>query len=1011
MIALHIALVHARLCLWTELGMDNAEGSPSEGRHPRCGSPEGIKRAAASFGISLKSLPMEARVWLPSIGESPLPSSPLLGECVSSETPQLRSWSLSLLPLPIEALLPLSYAEGQTRLSTPGLFLAPDFKYLLEMLRFAVNLTARGSFLPGLENGEEGVSSVWQPLCLGEDKGRLSLFVRHLPPIFRYYETPSFDGKSPPGSDACCRQLLTHLQNQLVRLAYGKGRRKGSRIDPSNPHAVWVGTLGWPENKTDWGEALTPLLWEIRDWLRPLSDLDRSPWRLCLRLEEPTEECSEWCLLYLLQSVKNPGILIPAARLWDSSGAAETGLDEGNPKQILLRGLAQAASFVPAIADSLAAATPEKCVFSEEETVLFLEREASQLLELGIHVLMPHWWKRSGARSSLSLSANMEGMGEGGSRGLLNADGLKKIDWNLALDGEPLTAEEMEQLTHLKSPLVQLRGQWTWLTQENISEALNALNRITVGEGTNEALFALVGGEYREIPVERLNQEGSLARFLNALADKETPTQTPLPAGFAGALRPYQQRGYAWLTALANLNLGGCLADDMGLGKTIQTLVMLQYFYQEGQRHPSLLICPTSVIENWVREAARFVPKLPLFVHYGSRRLKGDAFAKALQGTALVISSYALLQRDIELYTTILWDGVILDEAQNIKNPGTRQARAARSLKSNWRIALTGTPIENHVGDLWSLMEFLNPGFLGKRERFQRRFLRAIQIEKDGAASARLRRLVSPFILRRLKTDKDIVPDLPDKIETAVYCGLKKEQATLYAAVVGELEAHLHEAKGIKRKGMVLAALTQLKQICDHPALFVKDSSHAAERSSKLERLLGLCEEMLQVGDKMLIFTQYVEMGHLLQRSLQETFGVEALFLHGGVPKERRDQMVARFQEEGAAGPPIFILSLKAGGTGLNLTGANHVVLYDRWWNPAVEQQAMDRAYRIGQKKNVQVHVFCCRGTLEEKVDALVQSKKAIAGSIIGSGERWLTELDDKELGELIALHKDAVDA
>ena len=992
--------------------MDNAEIPLLEGRHPRCGHAAEIKRVAASFGISLKMADIEGHVWLPSMLEAPLPSSPLLGELVVDEVPQLRRWSLPLLPLRVEALLPLLYAEGQTRLSTPGIFPALDFKYLLEMLRFVVNLTARGSFLPGLESGEEGAYSVWQPLCLGEDKRRLSLLTEYLPSIFRYYENPSFDGESPPRPDVCCRQLLTHLQNQLVRFAYGRGRRRGSRIDPSNPHAVWVGTLGWPENKADWGHTLAPLLWEIRDWMRPLSDLDRSPWRLCLRFEEPIDENGEWRLLYLLQSAKDPGVLLPAATLWNPSGAdiTEVGLGEGNPKQILLRGLVQAASYVPAIAASLEAAAPEECVFSQEEAVRFLEREAPQLLELGVHVLMPYWWKRDGVRSPLSLSANMEGMGERGSQGLLTAEVLTEIDWNLALDGESLTVEELERLTALKSPLVQLRGRWTWLTQENIANALNALNRIKKGEGTSEALLALVSGECQEIPVEPL-KKGELSRCLNSLMDRDTPSEIPpLPKGFTGVLRPYQQRGYSWLMSLAELNLGGCLADDMGLGKTVQTLAMLQHFYKEGQEYPSLLICPTSVIENWVREAARFVPELPLFVHYGVRRLKGDAFTKSLRGKALVVSSYALLQRDMELYKTILWNGVILDEAQNIKNPDTRQARAARSLKSHWRIALTGTPIENHVGDLWSLMEFLNPGFLGKRERFQRRFLRAIQIERDEGASATLRRLISPFILRRLKTDRDIVPDLPDKIETTVYCGLKKEQATLYAAVVRELEEHLQEAAGIKRKGMVLAALTKLKQICDHPALFVKDPSHAAERSSKLERLLSLCEEMLQVGDKMLIFTQYVEMGHILHRCLQETFGVEVLFLHGGVPKEKRDRMVARFQGGESTRPSIFILSLKAGGTGLNLTEANHVVLYDRWWNPAVEQQAMDRAYRIGQKKNVQVHVFCCRGTLEEKVDALVQSKKAIAGSIIGSGERWLTELDNKEIGELIALHKDAVD-
>jgi SNF2 family DNA or RNA helicase len=366
------------------------------------------------------------------------------------------------------------------------------------------------------------------------------------------------------------------------------------------------------------------------------------------------------------------------------------------------------------------------------------------------------------------------------------------------------------------------------------------------------------------------------------------------------------------------------------------------------------------------------------------------------------MSSYALLHRDAELYKNVRWQGVILDEAQNIKNPDTRQARAARSLRAEWRIALTGTPIENHIGDLWSIMEFLMPGALGGRKHFADRYVKPVSAAQDAGAMEKLRKAVRPFILRRLKTDPAIAPDLPRKIETMEYCGLKREQMKLYAAVADEFTSGLADVSGMKRRGMILAGLTRMKQICDHPSLFAKDGDLDTERSSKLERLMSLAEEMYEAGDGTLIFTQYVEMGGILKYQLQEHFGREAFFLHGGVPKADRDKMVRAFQE--GEGPRFFVLSLRAGGVGLNLTGANHVVMYDRWWNPAVETQAVDRAYRIGQTSNVHVHIFCCKGTLEERIDAMIASKKHLANSVILERDNWITELSDRELRKLIAL-------
>jgi SNF2 family DNA or RNA helicase len=447
----------------------------------------------------------------------------------------------------------------------------------------------------------------------------------------------------------------------------------------------------------------------------------------------------------------------------------------------------------------------------------------------------------------------------------------------------------------------------------------------------------------------------------------------------------------------------------MGLGKTIQALALIQRDWEANGKRPVLLVCPTSVVNNWQKEAARFTPDLPVMVHHGVGRKKGAAFKQDAEKHAVVISTYALLHRDLEHLQEIAWGGVVLDEAQNIKNPETKQAKAARSLTSDYRATLTGTPVENNVGDLWSIMEFLNPGLLGTQAEFKRKFFIPIQAEQDREAADRLKGITGPFILRRLKTDKSIIADLPEKMEMKVFCTLTKEQASLYAAVVHEAERTLEAAEGIQRKGAILATLSKLKQVCNHPAQFLGDNSSIPGRSGKLARLTEMLEEILEVGERVLVFSQFAEMGKILQRHLQDTFGREVLFLHGGVPKGQRDRMVERFQSEDP-GPAIFLLSLKAGGTGLNLTRATHVFHFDRWWNPAVENQATDRAFRIGQTRNVQVHKYVCAGTLEEKIDEMIERKKEITETVVGAGEGWLTELSNQELKHIFALRHEAVE-
>jgi non-specific serine/threonine protein kinase len=564
----------------------------------------------------------------------------------------------------------------------------------------------------------------------------------------------------------------------------------------------------------------------------------------------------------------------------------------------------------------------------------------------------------------------------------------------------------------MKVPLVRARGRWVELDQERIRTALEFLEReADCGEmAVLDALRLGVGLDVPDagLPVVDVVGEGWAEGLLAARDRALRPMRTP--KGFRGSLRPYQRRGLAWLSFLGSLGLGACLADDMGLGKTVQLLALLVAERAEAggaSPRPTLLVCPMSLVGNWQREAARFAPTLRVHVHHGAGRLAGDELLEAVASADLVLTTFAICARDAEALASVGWWRVVVDEAQNVKNAATRQARAVRALPAERRVAMTGTPVENRLTELWSIMEFLNPGLLGSERGFRARFAVPIESYGDENAAGLLRRLTRPFLLRRVKTDRTIIRDLPDKLDMKVFCNLTREQASLYQAVVDDMLRRLEEKEGIERRGLILATLTRLKQVCNHPAQFAGDGSALEGRSGKLARLEEILEEVLAEGEKALVFTQFAEMGGMLRTHLQHRLGREVLLLHGGVARGARDEMVARFQAEG--GPPVFVLSLKAGGTGLNLTAASHVVHFDRWWNPAVEDQATDRAFRIGQRRDVQVRKLVAVGTLEERIDELIERKKALAERVVGTGEGWLTELSTEDLRKIVALSSDAV--
>jgi SNF2 family DNA or RNA helicase len=629
---------------------------------------------------------------------------------------------------------------------------------------------------------------------------------------------------------------------------------------------------------------------------------------------------------------------------------------------------------------------------------------------LGV-ILPPSLANREGWANRLGLKISAETPQQ--KSGRLGLQSLLNFQWHLAIGGQTISKAAFDKLIKLNSPLVEINGEWVELRPQDIKTAQTffASRKEQMSLSLEDALRISKGDTQviEKLPVVSFEASGALEELIGALTNNQEIQPLTTPESFQGKLRPYQERGAGWLAFLERWGLGACLADDMGLGKSVQFIVFLLHLQEQNAlEKPTLLVCPTSVMGNWQKEVKKFAPTLKVLEYHGDKRPKGKAFTEAVNKHDIVITSYALIYRDIKLLKAIEWQIIVLDEAQNVKNSESKQSQAVRQLETTFRIALTGTPVENRLQELWSILDFLNPGYLGSKQFFQRRFAMPIEKYGDVASLNQLRSLVQPFILRRLKSDKDIIQDLPEKQEMTVFCGLTAEQATMYQQLVDESLVEIESAEGLQRRGMILGLLVKLKQICNHPSQYLKLATLEKHHSAKLQRLEEMLDEVLAEGDRALIFTQFAEWGKLLKPHLEKQLGREIFFLYGSTSKKQREEMIDRFQHD-PQGPPIMILSLKAGGVGLNLTRANHVFHFDRWWNPAVENQATDRVFRIGQTRNVQVHKFVCTGTLEEKINAMIESKKQLAEQVVGAGEDWLTEMDTDQLRNLLILDRNAV--
>ncbi len=1034
MIILQASVSDGQFVLWGEATPDPSAKPPRKGTRKKASSQPSPSGFALSEGLLVETVANEVTgfnvekdqrqkwvAWLPSDDQGALPSSQSLMD-VPREVGAVRvaPWEVPALLLTPDQAVSVLIASVDRTTWGPGVVLGPTLTYWAQVLRFAGGLVASQRYLPGIAQGRDRTifTAQWVPVLIGEQRLTFEALARSLPHACRALSRDTSAPPEPAGATVLA-DLVALLVDQLARISSTSNGKRPAKF--KSLHDQWLFALKSTDNRLIGETAeLTRLADQVRQWRRPLEVAASAPFRLCLRLEEPEEDTGikpqQWHIRYLLQAVDDPSLLVSAGAAWQEHGDEATSLarDGFRPREYLLSALGQAATLCPRIESSLKTAAPAGYELDATGAHEFLSEKAGALEQAGFGIFLPSWWTRKGTKTKLAAKAVISSP-KMTSKGGLSLDEILKFRWEVAIGDQRLTLAELKALAKLKTPLVKVRGQWVELNLNEIQAALafwktKGEESITAKEAIQMALGAVKppGG----LAFEGVEATGWVADLLGQLEGASQFELLEPSPGFQGTLRPYQMRGFSWLAFLRRWGLGACLADDMGLGKTVQTLTLIHREWMSRparQRRPTLLICPTSVVGNWQKEAARFTPELPVMIHHGTERSKGAEFKKLAGKHALILSSYGLLHRDFELFKPVPWTSVVLDEAQNIKNPQTKQAQAARGLKAEHKIALTGTPVENHVGDLWSIMEYLNPGWLGTQAEFKRTFHVPIQAGRDPDAARRLQKLTAPFLLRRLKTDKAIIADLPEKLEMKVFCTLTKEQASLYAAVVADVDSQLEKAEGIQRKGLVLATLMKLKQVCNHPAQFLHDNSALESRSGKVARLTEMLDEALAIGDRALIFTQFSEMGTMLRHHLQDTFGREVLFLHGATPQAQRDKMVARFQSKESDSPKLFILSLKAGGTGLNLTAANHVFHFDRWWNPAVENQATDRAFRIGQTRNVQVHKFLCLGTLEEKIDEMIEHKKEIAGSVIGSGESWLTKLSNKDLKELFALRETAI--
>ncbi|MEM7755660.1 MAG: DEAD/DEAH box helicase [Planctomycetota bacterium] len=1060
-VVLHAVFAGDRVWVWGESGAGLVSGAHGDDPklHGFAAGGDVLRGALERLGLGLadvRSIESEVEIAIPSAGERALPSGPLafeLGREVYSGDDAVVAGRFVVPAIGIESSDWAVFFERMAEAEdASGVLIGPGVRYFELLGALGMHLLSQQRFVPMLrQDGEGALSASWSPWMNDEATAeKVSAVYRVMPGAARA-GVDELEHDAWAVSEAFLN-LLVNAEARRVLDAEEMFDTVEGRDAVADPQVAWMQGLLGPDGIAPVPPSQrTDVARRVRRWIGALEDRGQSSaWRLLFRLNEPLKEGLDdnidepddsllWSVSFHLQSQERSDVVVDAADVWLMSAESATieGLALESPQELLLGELGRASRLYKPFEGILSETEPIELNVPTKKAYEFLREIRPILLEQGFGVESPNWWEsptgRLGARLKIDADPLEQlvdsGPGSAGSVGpQLGLTALVGYHWEIAIGDATLTLNEFEQLAQKDSPLIRVNGRWVEVRPEDVQAAIEFIRENPGGEmKLAEAMRLAYATDAKQtgVPILGLDASGWVDQLLGSGGEQmgDSPMQmVPIletPDTFKGTLRPYQLRGLSWLAFLERFGFGACLADDMGLGKTVQLLALMSHERAlAGEQGlavlPTLLIVPMSVVGNWVREAERFTPGLKVIVHHGIDRKTGDELIDAASSCDMIVTTYALANRDHETLDKIAWGRIVLDEAQFIKNPAAKQSMAVRSLQADKRIALTGTPVENRLSELWSIMDFLNPGYLGPSGTFRKKFSVPIERYRDPHKGEQLRGLVRPFILRRVKTDPTVVADLPEKLETREWTHLTSEQAALYESCVKRMLTDVEQTDGIHRRGLVLAALIRLKQICNHPSQILKDvdatSSKPADpsRSGKCTRLMEMVDEVLAEGERCLIFTQFRQMGHLLAGMLRHQMGRDVLFLHGGTPQGARQKMIDTFQDPKSE-KPILILSLKAGGVGLNLTAATHVFHFDRWWNPAVENQATDRAYRIGQTRTVHVHKFVVRGTLEERVDEMIEAKTELAERIIGAGERWLTELDTGELKNILSLRADAI--
>jgi SNF2 family DNA or RNA helicase len=889
-----------------------------------------------------------------------------------------------------------------------GEFLSDSLAWFARLAELARRTVSAGRITPVIVDEGPFIVARWKPVSSSTIEATIAALAESMPPI------------CTAGSGVEVSTIYAQLVDGIARaflFQYGwkadLGRGRSSRIQVLR---AAFSALAKPDHVVRGGTA------DFDDALHQLRDeLDRHQRRLAgepvivprIRLVISDDPGDPWIVRLELVDDPDSARWCTAEDVWESNDTAievAKGAQHLERLRELVAATVEQIKVIPGLADLALEHEPTQVELDLDVAEDFLDIAPVELQRMGIELIGPERL----IRTRVSINGEATPSPADDRKKQFGAEAL--VEWKMVIGGEEVTEAEIARAEQAGATLLHTGHRWVRIDADELRRKRAKLTELQTTKAVVTPIELLrlandedLDGEFgvHELPGPSStapgDADGDWVRNLLAGLPDERLDETREAAEFVGELRHYQRRALSWLQFLAKLGLGGCLADDMGLGKTATTLAHL--LERPG---PHLVVCPLSVVRNWSQEAARFTPKLDVTIHHGSNRKQTDGDS-TLFGTdperQLVITTYGLLPRDLEHLGAVEWSTVVLDEAQMVKNPNTKAARAVRQLRARQKLALTGTPVENRLSELWSILDAVNPGLLGSLQKFRARFGTPIERHGDADAAARLRHITQPFILRRTKADKRLIPDLPDKIEQIAYAKLTREQATLYQQVVDQLLVDAEQAKGMRRRGLVLAALMRLKQICNHPAHALGDGSRLAGRSGKLTRFDELVTELLDADERALVFSQFREMGELLRTHVGEQFHFDAPFLHGGVSRTGRDRMVDAFQA--GSGPPLLLVSLKAGGTGLNLTAASQVIHYDRWWNPAVEDQATDRAWRIGQNRTVNVHKLVCEGTVEERIGVVIDDKRKLAESVVGTGEAWLSELSTDELRDLVVLEID----